>query len=269
MPAAFGNSNTILAQASGNPLSGAKTINAGSNLCAVAYVVWNDANEGITITWVTYNGVPMTSMGARIRIGTTNIYYIQGFYLPGPATGSNTLEVTFSSANAIDPGAVLLVYTGVDQTTPLRAGSYTSFSGLTDADGTKLLPISSVAGDRTISASGNLDHLPLSSQTLETSDVSGAAFLGTDDGAGAATVNHTWATVVPNANAIAILGASLAAAGGAAGQPTGSRFAKDTLGLKPWSVRRMAGRLFVPAGPLISTPTRQQIEHVTSTRRAA
>lgn len=214
MAVAFGNSNTILAQASGNPLSGAKTINAGSNLCAVVYVVWNDVNEGITITGVKYNGVSMTSMGARVRIGTTNLHYIQGWYLAGPATGSNTLEVTFSSANATDQGAVLLAYTGVDQTTPLRGGSYTSFSGLTDANGTKALVVSSAVDDRTVTASGNFDHAPLSSQTLRTSDTAGSAFFGTDDGAGAATVTHTWDTVVVSANAIALFGASLAADAG-------------------------------------------------------
>lgn len=209
----FQNSNTILASAGGSDtLSGTKTINAGVNLCAICYVVWNDVNEGITILSAKYNAVPMTAMGTRVRVGTTNLQYIQGFYLPNPATGGNILEIIFSNPNALDQGAVLLAYVNVDQVTPLRGGSYTNFSGLTDADGKKLLAISSQASDRTISCSGNNDSAPLSSQTLETSDTAGSTFLGTDDGPGSATVNHIWDTIIPSANQIGLLAASLAAA---------------------------------------------------------
>lgn len=212
----FGNGNTPLTQASGTTLSGAQTVSAGANLAAIVLVTWNDLNEGINVLTATYNGVALTSLGARVRVNVSS-FYLQAFQLAGPAAGSNTLSITFDSPNAIQQGAVLNAYTGVDQTTPVRAGTYTTFTGTTAADGTEALVITSATDDRTFTGEASTEGAPTTSQTLRNNSlIQGSYYMGADDAAGAAIVTHTWDTHVAASNDIALLGASLKAAGAAA-----------------------------------------------------
>lgn len=248
MTVAFDNTNTFIQQASGNPLSGAQTVNAGSNLGIIVYVVWNDQNEGITITTVKYNGVTMTSLGARVRVDSVIDVYLQMFALANSqvATGSNTLEVTFSSANAIRQGAILNAYTGVDQTTPIRAGSYTSFSGVTAVDGTKALVVTSQTDDMTATGIASNDATPTTTQTLRTADqISGNGFIASDDAVATGNMTHTW-DVGAVIDDIAMVGASLAAASGPSATLTPLVGAAALTGIAP---QRVIGTVITPATP--------------------
>lgn len=216
MAVAFLNSNTAISNAGPTAtLTGAMTVNADSNLCAWVDVSWDDVNEGITISSATYNGIALTSLGARVRMGATANRYLQSFVLANNqvATGSNTLTVNFTpNADATNMAAMLRAYKNVDQTTPIRAATYTSFSGQTDAAGLKAFPVTTATDDLTVTAVVENANSPTTDQTLRTADAFFATFfLGTDDGAGASPVTHTWNTNIASVNDIALTGASLQA----------------------------------------------------------
>jgi hypothetical protein len=60
----FGNTNTPFEAGQGVGLSGAQTVNAGTDLCAVCLVVWETIGEvDVPITTITYGGQAMTAVG--------------------------------------------------------------------------------------------------------------------------------------------------------------------------------------------------------------
>lgn len=69
-------------------------------------------NSGDLVTGVTYNGVTMTQASKFETDGSRFIYL---YYLINPATGSNTISVSFSDSSNCRGQAVS--YTGCDQTT--------------------------------------------------------------------------------------------------------------------------------------------------------
>src|SRR5204862_256568 len=104
---------------SGTTLSWSHTVSpTGSNLLlTVAVAVGRTPDTGLALS-VTYNGVPMTSAGL-VHSNNQNAGLVQMFYLPAPAPGAHTVQVTLSGGSAdLEAGSVS--FTGVDQTTPVR-----------------------------------------------------------------------------------------------------------------------------------------------------
>jgi hypothetical protein len=66
-------------------------------------------------TGVTYNGVAMTLVGSR-RETTFGINEVSLWYLINPASGSNTVSVSFTGGTGVTCIAGAVSYTGVDQT---------------------------------------------------------------------------------------------------------------------------------------------------------
>jgi hypothetical protein len=120
---AFNNAGTMHNSTS-SPYSVAMSVTAGpSNLAAFACVAWDIASPSATsISSVTYGGQAMTAAGA---VAATNNNYANIYYLVNPPTGSNNLVVTWSGAAEIYTD--LLSFSGVNQTTPVRA--YQSHAG--------------------------------------------------------------------------------------------------------------------------------------------
>lgn len=191
MAVAFNNTNTM-AHVSAASFSGSMNVTAGgSNIVAFAAIGF-DFLASESITGVTYGGSSMTSCGAASTNATSNSH-TQGFYLINPPTGSNTLAVT-GNANVAELYVNLISFTGVDQTTPVRPGTYATSSGNSTSPS---LVISSNANDLTLSIV-NAGPVSLSS-TNQTSDgisTAGNNAAGSDHATtAAASVTHTWTQV--------------------------------------------------------------------------
>lgn len=102
------------------------------------------APTGVTAT---YAGVSMTSMGEITS--SSNKVTLAAFYLAKPATGSNTVSISWT--NTADCIAVARSYAGVHQGTPVLPGSYNSqqFTG-----GSPSMNVASVPGDIVIDGIG-------------------------------------------------------------------------------------------------------------------
>lgn len=106
-------------------VSGARsfTVDVGSGddrvLCVLAFL---DRSSSTTIDGATYDGVTMSAESAVL--GPTGLD-TRLFYLPAPATDSNTLVVTCSNDSA-KVGVIASIYTGAHQSSPL--GSITARS---------------------------------------------------------------------------------------------------------------------------------------------
>jgi len=99
--------------AGAGPFTWSHTV-SGSDRGLVVWVSHFDSSD--TVTSVTYNGVSMTAIPSS---STTNgQYYIDGFYLIAPATGTNTISVSVSGS-VFDLGAGAISFTGAHQTTML------------------------------------------------------------------------------------------------------------------------------------------------------
>lgn len=99
---------------------------AGSDRVLLLGISWYDTID--TISSVTYNSVAMTlvpSSSKSIGQYTTVLYY-----LVAPATGSNTVAVTFTNA-VFDFGGGAVSFTGADQSTPLGTANTASGTSTT------------------------------------------------------------------------------------------------------------------------------------------
>jgi hypothetical protein len=104
---------------SGSSLSWNHTItSSGSNrLLLVAVAVGASPDTNTTLA-VTYDGVPMTSVGL-VHSNNQAQGYVQLFSQKAPASGTRPVQVTLTGGNAsLAAGSVS--FTGVDQTTPVR-----------------------------------------------------------------------------------------------------------------------------------------------------
>lgn len=73
------------------------------------------AQDSTSVSSVTYNGVSLTSSGARAY---ANFTFSEQWYLANPDSGANTVQVNLSGATAY-PTATAKTYTGVAQTSPV------------------------------------------------------------------------------------------------------------------------------------------------------
>jgi len=158
----FNNANTIQCSGTsvgcaGNPanvLTQNMTVTAGgTNTCAFAEVGY-DAGVGLTISGVTYGGKTMTSAGTASTVNTGGGAFEQIFYLcssGGLPTGSNSLVITGSSGVTEIYGN-LVSFNNVNQTTPVRAGTYVN-TGLTPANASPMvITVTSNLNDETLTS---------------------------------------------------------------------------------------------------------------------
>lgn len=170
----------------------------GANRVLLVAVAYRD-KDGMSISAVTYNGVSMTSAGTAPTNGTDNCA-LHLWYLAGPASGSNTIQVTSSGNSGSSQGQISAwVANGVDQTTPVSNYS-SNFGSGSSANIVSSVTITSETNDvvavfhATWNVSSNVTATP--TNFTERIDGTTSAGLSTEagDAAGAASVatSATW-----------------------------------------------------------------------------
>ena len=200
------NTNTAVAAFGKSSLSAPMSVTAGGSNTVAFATVWVDEGSGASGTTfnvtATYGGQAMTSAGATSYDYNYAPISSQVFYLVNPPTGTNTLVVnaTASSGTIQEVVANLVSYNGVNQTTPVRPGTYQtlhSANGVTV--GSFTATISSNTSDLTLGAVEATYNFtsPASNQTV---DGTAAAYykVGSDHATtGAASVADTWSFTNP------------------------------------------------------------------------
>ena len=223
----FNNTNTAVAAFGKSSLSAPMSVTAGGSNTVAFATVWVDQGSGAPGTTfnvtATYGGQAMTSAGATSYDYNYAPISAQVFYLVNPPTGTNTLVVnaTASSGTIQEVVANLSSFNGVNQTTPVRPGTYQtlhSANGVTV--GSFTATISSNPSDLTLSAVEATYNFtsPASNQTV---DGTNAAYykVGSDHATTAASsISDTWSFTNPYAF-YAYVGFSIQAASGG-GTPT-------------------------------------------------
>jgi len=169
-----------------SPTSNNAIINSGTNTVAIACVAFDKAS-GASVSSVTYNSVAMTSAGSAALNGTSEAY-AQLFYLVNPPTGTHVFAVT-TSGTVNDIYSLLEEYSGVDQTNPVRSGSYNTST-------TSAITITSNANDKSTTCLNSGPGSATSTTQTKISSNSGGNYGAGADYAttGAASVTHTWST---------------------------------------------------------------------------
>src|SRR5579864_1248052 len=134
-------------------LSWSHTVGSGSNRALVVGVV-----GGCTPS-VTYGGVALTQV-AQVLNNNSAGNLTDLFVLVAPATGTNTVQVSYSGCTS-DVEAGSISFTGVNQSTPL-AHVTTNFGSGTNPGVT----VTSASGDMVVDVVGNGSAITSSSQTL-------------------------------------------------------------------------------------------------------
>lgn len=187
---------------------------AGSNTILVAIACY-DNTSGMSISGVTFNGIALTQAGADDH-NATGHEYAGLWYLVNPPTGSHALVITESGGTIGDIYGGASMFTGVDQGTPIRPGSYSTGGGTakTDGSGNYSLVISSNSNDLTITCiNSGASATHTSNQTRDGQSIAGIYGFAWDHATSpASSVTHTW-TGTANSQ-IAVVGFSLQAAGG-------------------------------------------------------
>lgn len=210
-----GNASGTTVTEAASPITFSHTCGAGSDRGLVVGLAWN-ASAGMAITGVTYNGVAMTHTGATGTDGTNR--RSTQYALANPASGANTVSVAFTgTASLIGFGGSS--YTGVDQTTPIRAGTPNSGGNTT---GNPSIAITSQTDDMVV----DMGHFSAISaavgagQTQRFQVAAGDRACASDE-PGASSVTMSWTLTA--GGPWAICGFSLAAAGGGGGGDTNAR----------------------------------------------
>lgn len=99
---------------------------SGSDRLLMLGIAWYDSID--TISSVTYNSVAMTIVPSSSK--SIGQYTVVLYYLINPASGSNTVAVTFSGG-VFDFGGGAVSFTGADQTTPLGTAATASGTSTT------------------------------------------------------------------------------------------------------------------------------------------
>ena len=129
---------------------------AGSDRVLVVGISYYDSGD--TVSAITYNSVAMTVVGSStVSNGQCTVSL---YRLIAPATGSNTVSVTFTGS-VFDFKAGSISFTGADQTTPLGAantatGSSTTPSvNITSATGEIVLDTIAIVHSGTLTVDGS------------------------------------------------------------------------------------------------------------------
>jgi uncharacterized repeat protein (TIGR01451 family) len=135
---------------------------AGTNrLLVVGISLDTTGNTAVTVSGVTYKGIPLTSAGAHSD--GTSAERVEMWYLIAPATGNNNVIVSFNGLNGTPVGVVVgaTTFTGADQSAPLRpfvfaddGGTVSSLSSLNVPSGAGEMVMDTLAinGNRTATA---------------------------------------------------------------------------------------------------------------------
>jgi len=110
-------------------------VNTAGDLLLVG-VVTTSVDTLLSINSVTYAGAALTALGSGQTSGAPTTL-TQWFYKIAPATGSNTVTVTVSSAGASNPAVLAgaISFSGAHQTTPLGTEVKATGSGATSSTG--------------------------------------------------------------------------------------------------------------------------------------
>ena len=161
---------------------------SGSNRILMVGVSYYDSGD--TISALTYNSVSMTVVPSSTV--SNGQYTSTLYYLVAPATGSNTVSVTFTGG-VFDFKAGSISYTGGDQSAPLGTAATATGSSTTPS-----VTVTSAAGEivmdnLTIAHSGTLTVD--GSQTQRWNGTGGTGFIkgGASTEDGAASVSMDWA----------------------------------------------------------------------------
>lgn len=208
--------------AAGTAVDNAFDAGTGSDRHMEVSVTWNISASNMPSVTAAYNGVSMTSHAAA---NTTGNLRKQSFHLVAPATGSNTLRI--DPAAGLDTSTAIievLVYTGVDQTTPFD-GFTTNVGTDASAPMESTLTVTSASGDHavvfhSVLGTGAMTSAAPTGYTERLDNVNGTLGATAGDEPGAASVATT-ATWTPNNNInFNCHGMNLNVAAGAA-SPTG------------------------------------------------
>jgi len=159
---------------------------SGSDRVLFVKVSYYDSAD--SVTGVTYNGVTMSVVtGSLVSNGQ---YSVVWYYLINPATGSNTVSVSFTGA-VFDFGGSAISVTGADQTT--------AFGGVATATGTSTTPsvdVSSASDELVIDGLSIVHGGTLSvgaGQTQRTNEICGGFIKhATSTEGGGATTTMSW-----------------------------------------------------------------------------
>jgi hypothetical protein len=178
--------------------SAAFTIGSGSDRILMVGVLSGAGSpvDPSAVKWGGSGGASLTQVGSTVNVGS--FVKVSLWRLVNPASGSNTVHVTWGSAQD-ERALVAAAYTGVDQTTPLGTPA--------TATGTNTTPtvnVSSAAGELVVDSVGFLDQggnnrtLAVGASQTSRAEVEGANLgfegLGISDEAGTATVTMSWTT---------------------------------------------------------------------------
>ena len=139
---------------------------------------------------VTYGGVALTAVPNSSGTAADNTASTQFFYLKNPSSTPANIVASWTGSRRNVLGAI--AFNGVDQTTPIRNGTFTTGTTATPA-----ITVSSVTGDMTM-ASVLTEYgsccLTTSTQTERWNDPSSnlVGAQATSTGAGASSVTHNW-----------------------------------------------------------------------------
>lgn len=208
---------------SGTSISTAFSVPATSD-CAVCALTFDIGTSTVSVSAITYAGAAMTSVGAPVdnssHAPSLAHNYAQQFTKVAPATGSNTLAVTFT-ASTFDWYANVVGFIGVDQTTPVLAGSVVINSATEASDASSfsspVVPSSTTGRSVTCMMPTGGNVMTSTTQTLDGAiDTAGTNSMGTDHCTTPATsVTHAWSVGGATVGTV-FSGFTLAAAGGAA-----------------------------------------------------
>jgi len=150
---AFDSASSVEASTMASYASWFHTTTAASNrLLIVTVNVYAATGTPTTVTSATYGGVALTQVTADLNSAADPQVRTYTFRLVNPASGTNTIAVTFASSTLYVCGAT--TYANVDQTTPIQTsqtatGSSTSPSVAVTATGTGRAVFGTLAGYRT------------------------------------------------------------------------------------------------------------------------
>lgn len=174
---------------------------SGSNRVLFVKVSYYDSGD--SVSGVTYNGVTMTAMPSSLV--SNGQYFVVWYYLINPATGSNTVSVSFTGT-VFDFGGSAVSVTDADQTT--------AFGGVATATGTSTTPsvnVSSASDELVIDGLSIVHSGTLSvgaGQTQRTNEICGGFIKhGTSTEGGGATTTMSWTNSSSQAWAISAFAA--------------------------------------------------------------
>ena len=125
---AFDSASSVEANATAASASWNHTTGTGYNrLLLVAVGVHVATGTPTTVTNVTYGGLLLTQVTTALYSSTNPQVRTYIFSLTNPASGINTIKVTFAVSTLYVCGAV--TYSGVDQTTPIQTSNTATGSG--------------------------------------------------------------------------------------------------------------------------------------------